>query len=76
MRSRRQCLEKAAHCERLAVNSTSPLSEHLLLETAKQWRNLATASRPRVSKSSAKAGPILDDQMVASLLSKVVCPLR
>jgi hypothetical protein len=48
----------------------------LLLETAKQWRNLAAVSRPKVSRSCEKTGPILDDQMVAALLSKVVCPLR
>ena len=46
MRTRLQCLEKAAHCALLAQGTASPANEHLLLETARQWRCLADASRP------------------------------
>ncbi len=41
MRTRLQCLKKAAYCERLAQTVVSPAIERLLLEAAEQWRHLS-----------------------------------
>jgi hypothetical protein len=66
MRTRLQCLQMAAHCERLAQESITFSNRHLLIEAANQWRSSAsrTASEP------------VDDSMLVQMLSDVGCLIR
>ena len=72
MRTRLQCLEKAAHCARLAQVTDTPGNEHLLLEIAKQWRCLADASRPTVRIAEPNGGKLAarNEPLIAWLLSQ------
>jgi hypothetical protein len=71
MQTRLQCLEKAAHCARLAQVTDTPGNEHLLLEMAKQWRCLPDASRPtvRIAENGGKLAP-RNEPLKARLLSQ------
>ena len=72
MRTRLQCLEKAAHRARLAQVTDTPGNERLLLEIAKQWRCLADGSRPtvRIAEPSGERLVARNEARIAWLLSR------
>jgi len=41
MRTARECLMMAEHCEHLAIACVDPFNRNMLLETAQYWRQLA-----------------------------------
>ena len=44
--SRDQCLSKAIHCERLALECRDSTDRGMLRMTAEHWRTLARAAKP------------------------------
>jgi hypothetical protein len=74
MRTRLQCLQMAAYCERLARESITFSNRHLLIEAANQWRSSAAVSRSEVLPWAASE-PI-DDSMLVQMLSDVGCLFR
>jgi len=78
MRTRLQCLEMAAHCDGLAQNNASPATQLLLMEAAKQWRDLAYASDSSlpIGDPSIPTWAIWDDALTAWLLSQFGALIR
>jgi hypothetical protein len=78
MRTRPKCLDKAAHCERLAQASSSSANERILLETAKQWRSLARLSAPEAppDMDAPCSRQRADDPKLAMMLSGIACLFR
>ena len=74
MRTRLQCLQMAARCERLARESITLSNRHLLLEASNQWRSSAAVAQSEVL-SRAASEPI-DDPMLLQMLSDVGCLIR
>ena len=74
MRTRLQCLQMAAHCERLARESITFSNRHLLIEAAKQWRSSAAVAQSEVL--SRTASEPTDDSMLVQMLSDVGCLVR
>ena len=72
MRTRLQCLQMAAHCERLAQESITFSNRHLLIEAANQWRSSAAQSEVL----SRTASEPIDDSMLVQMLSGVGCLIR
>jgi hypothetical protein len=74
MRTRLQCLQMAARCERLAQESITFSNRHLLIEAANQWRSSAAAAQSEVlSRTASKP---IDDSMLVQMLSGVGCLIR
>ncbi len=86
MRTRRECLEKAARCEQLARTCSTSMNERILLETAKHWRGLARSCPPRSpSDRDGRVSPPpidvpidvpIDDATTASMLAGLGCLIR
>jgi hypothetical protein len=78
MRTRQECLEKAAHCEHLAWQSHAPVNRHLLLQTAQHWRSLAGVAQLNSLDASRKPGRLspLEEAMLAGRLADVGCLIR
>jgi hypothetical protein len=74
MRTHLQCLQMAAHCERLARESITFSNRHLLVAAANQWRSSAAEAQSEVLFRTASE-PI-DDSMLVQMLSDVGCLFR
>ncbi len=78
MRTNLQCLENAAHCERIARKCNSSVDAGLLLEMARQWRSLAGLSPAQSPPGEAKSSPPspIDDATLERMLLDVGSPIR
>ena len=74
MRTHLQCLQMAAHCERLARESITSSNRHRLIEAANQWRSSAAVAQSEMLTRTASE-PI-DDSMLVQMLSDVGCLIR
>lgn len=73
-----QCLENAAHCERIARECNSSVDAGLLLEMARQWRGLAGLSPSQSLPGKSKPSPPspIDDATLERMLFDVGSPIR
>ncbi|MBI2738805.1 MAG: hypothetical protein HYX38_19930 [Rhodospirillales bacterium] len=74
-----QCLENAAHCERIARECNSSVDAGLLLEMARQWRSLAgsSPSQPLPGRDKSSPSSLIDDATLERMmLFDVGSPIR
>ena len=58
MRTARECLLKAEHCEDLARACIDPINGDMLFETAQYWRQLANNAEQDERRDRAPPAPI------------------
>ena len=58
MRTARECLIKAVHCELMALTCADPIGRSMMLETAQRWRSLANIAKAPQKRTDDANGPL------------------